>query len=629
VSEGILGIGTSALQAYQRALQVTGHNIANVGTEGYSRERVELSARQPEYFGDGAIGTGVEVTGITRTVDEFQQLRLSMATSAANHDSTMLEFSKPLADLLGDPQAGLSPALSQFFGAVSDVANDPTSIAARQQLISQGQSLLDRFGQLESRIDDQRVLVNGKIQTSVAEINRLATGVASLNRRIVEAKGSTGGAAPNDLLDQRDQLLQQLSAQVSINTVAQDDGSLNVYMGQGQALVVGNDANPLLAKTSVTDPSEVDVALGNGASTVVISDFVSGGRLGALLEVRHGLLDDTSNALGRIALAVTTSFNDVHALNMDLRGQQGGAFFDVPALPVKASSTNAASGSPLVTIADVGALEASDYNLRFDGSNWALTRLSDGQQLGSVPAGGNATFDGLTVDVAGVSGASAGDTFILQPMRVASGLDVRVTDPRAVAAALPVRADVDTGNTAHLSVLDLRVTDPTNPALRTASQITFSGGAYLVDGQTIALDPSGDTVIDHNGWRLVVRGTPADGDVIRVTDNAGGVGDNRGARALAALADQGVISGGTTSFAAGYGQLTADVGIATQRAQSNSDIQNQLLGDAQASRDSVSGVNLDEEAANLLRFQQAYQAAAQVIATANTLFDTLLGVLRR
>ena len=283
----------------------------------------------------------------------------------------------------------------------------------------------------------------------------------------MEAKGSTGGEAPNDLLDRRDELLQQLSAQVSINTVSQDDGTVNVYMGQGQALVVGFDTNALTTQTSSADPKQIEVAVGNGASTVVISDWVSGGQLGALLEVRHGMLDSTSNALGRIALAVTTSFNDVHAQNMDLRGQQGGDFFGVPTLPVQANSTNVATGAPLLTVADVGALEASDYNLRFNGTNWTLTRLSDGAPLGNVAAGGSATFDGITVDVAGVAGAATGDTFRLQPMRVTSDLDVRVTDPRAVAAALPVRADVDSGNTAHLTVLDMRVTDATDPIRET------------------------------------------------------------------------------------------------------------------------------------------------------------------
>jgi flagellar hook-associated protein 1 FlgK len=214
-------------------------------------------------------------------------------------------------------------------------------------------------------------------------------------------------------------------------------------------------------------------------------------------------------------------------------------------------------------------------------------------------------------------------------MRIGAGLDVGISDPRRVAAALPVRADVSTSNEGNVTVLALEVVDPSQPDLRAPALIEFSGGNYLVDGQPVSPDPSGDTAIEHNGWRIVLRGVPAEGDEIRVLDNAGGVGDNRGARALAALADARVLAGGTTSFSGGYAQLTADVGVATRRAQTNSEMQERLLSDARTRRESVSGVNLDEEAANLLRFQQAYQAAAQVIATANTLFDTLLSVLRR
>jgi flagellar hook-associated protein 1 FlgK len=570
------------------------------------------------------------VVGIRRTVDEFLMLRLGMTTSAAGYERTMLEFSRQLDDLLGEAQAGLSPALSRFFAAASDVANDPTSIAARQQLIAEGQSLVDRFAQLEGRIEDQRAVLNGRVETTVGEINGLAQSLAALNRQIVDAKGRMGGGEPNDLLDARDALLQELSALVANNTIEQADGSMNVYIGQGQALVVGFDANTLVADPAVDDPERLEVSIQSGAGAAVVTDWLSGGELGALLELRDGLLDATSNELGRIALGLATTFNDVHARNMDLRGALGDDFFAVPVLPVSRSPVNAATGLPTLAVADVGALAASDYELSFDGSLWRVTRIADGQALGTVAPGGSGTFDGIVVDLAPVSGAASGDSFLLQPMRLVPQLGVAISDPRAVAAALPVRAEPDSLNAGSVRAIDLTVTDPTDPDLRAPAVIAFSGGTYLVDGVPVGPpDPSGDTVIEQNGWRIVLRGTPADGDTVRVLDNAGGVGDNRGARALAALSDARVLMGGTATFAAGYAQLVTDVGVSTRRAQSNSDMQDRLLADTQARRESVSGVNLDEEAANLLRFQQAYQAAAQVIVTANTLFDTLLGVLRR
>jgi flagellar hook-associated protein 1 len=626
---GLFGIGTSALQSYQRALQVTGHNIANAGTEGYSRQRVDFSARQPEYLGFGAVGTGVEAGSVTRVTDEFVQRRIGLAASADGYQRTMLEFSAQLDNLLADPNTGLAPAIQQFFAAVQDVASDPTSTAARQQLIAQAETLSDRFAGLEGQIEQQRGLVNDRVRITVEEINQLSAAVADLNRQITEARGRSNGRPPNDLLDRRDVLLQQLAERVGINTVTQDDGSVNVFMGRGQALVVGDSATRLHAQASSLDPSRVDVAFDNGSSRVVITDYLSGGRLGALLDLRDDLLDPTSQSLGRTALTLAESFNAAHQANLDLDGVLGEAFFSLPEPRIQAADGNAASGLPGLRIADAGALQLSDYELRFDGTEWSVRRQSDGQQVGTVAPGGTLDVDGLMLDMAPVTGAAAGDRFLLQPLRAADGLGVNVTDPRAVAAALPVTAEAAADNSGSLSVHSLSVTDPAAADLRAPVQIRFTGGVYEVGGDTIAPDPSGETEIAVNGWRLVLRGTPAEGDVIDVRDNAGGVGDNRGALALAGLADQRTVEGGTASFADSYAQLVAEVGVRTQRARANADTQARILADARAQRENVSGVNLDEEAANLLRYQQAYSAAAQVVATANTLFETLLSAMRR
>ncbi|MBN1238768.1 MAG: flagellar hook-associated protein FlgK [Gammaproteobacteria bacterium] len=627
---GVLGIGVSALLAAQRALQVTGHNIANVNTEGYSRQRLDLAARAPQTAGFAAIGSGVELDGVERVVDQFVNLRLGMRTSAEAHQRTLAEFAGQVNNLLGDAESGLASAMQQFFAAVQDVGNDPTSTAARQALIAQGQSLADRFRQLDARLEDQSAIVTGRIGASVTEINELAAGIAELNRAIVDAQGRGGGVPPNDLLDKRDELLRKLSERVSVDTVEQSDGSLNVYVGKGQALVVGYDATRLQLRSQTGESNAVAIGYDHGAGFVDVTSLLrGGGEVGALLEVRDEFIDPATRDLGRIALSLATRFNAQHGLNMDLDGALGGDFFSIDLPPAAAGEGNAASGEPQVAVNDVSALAATDYSLRFDGTDWTLRRLSDGQDVGTLPNGGSLDVDGLTFDLGGVTGAAAGDSFLLRPIRVAGGIGVRVTDPRAVAAALPIRAEAAVPNAGGAAVHSIEVLDASDPALGSSVDIVFTGGSYVVGGNVVPLDPSGDTVVGANGWQLVLRGTPAEGDVFEVRTNAGGIGDNRGALALAALETERVMTGGSASFGESYAELVAGVGVRTRRAEINADVEARMLEDARAQRENVSGVNLDEEAANLLRHQQAYQAAAQVIATAGNMLDSLLQTLRR
>ncbi len=623
---GILGIGTSALLTYQQALDVTGHNIANVGTDGYSRQQLDLATRTPLQTGLGSLGTGVQATGVSRSTDAFVQASLTLNTTANAYEQTYSEIASQVDNVLSDSNAGLTPALDKFFSAVQDVGNDPTSTAARQQLLTQGQALVDRFGQLQGTIDDQSKIVNGRIGAAVDTINQLASGIADLNRQIMTAKG--GGSPPNDLLDRRDELVRQLAEQVSVHTTEQSDGSVAVSIGQGQGLVVGTQTNKLAARPLGGDPGQLTVGFSDGTTFAPAGDSL-GGNLGALLDLKSTLLDPATNGLGRVAVGLAQNFNQVHEAGMDLDGKPGQAFFAVPAPKVLANRGNAAAGAPSLAVTDANALQASDYQLRFDGSAWTVRRVADGKTVGSAAPGGSLSFDGLSLDLSGVTGARAGDGFELQPLRVAGQMQVKISDPRAVAAALPVKAEAAAANTGGASVNALTVTDPTDPALRTPADVTFTGGNFVVGGTTVAPDPTGDTTIGANGWKLVIRGTPAEGDVFQVRDNTGGVGDNRGALALGSLAGQRTLAGGTATLADGYSQVVADVGVKTQRAKLNAGVQTQLLQQAQAQRNSVSGVNLDEEAANMLRFQQAYQAAAQVVATAGKMFDTLLAAVSR
>ncbi|HEX6999698.1 MAG TPA: flagellar hook-associated protein FlgK [Gammaproteobacteria bacterium] len=627
MSGGIFGVGVSALLAAQRALQVTGHNIANVSTEGYSRQRLELAAREPATAGFGAVGRGVEVTGVRRIVNDFVIQRLNVHLSAEAEQRTLAEFAGRVNDLLADAESGLAPAMQRFFDAAEDVANDPTSSAARATLIAEAQSLVDRFAEIEAGLASERAAASGELRTRVAEINQLAEAIADVNRAIVDARGL--GGEPNDLLDQRDELVRRLAEHVAVHTVEQSDGSLNVYVGQGQALVVGSKAEPLAVRVVNGDPNDPAVGFERPGGFVDVTAQLTGGAVGALLEVRETVIEPTSLELGRLAVAFATVVNDVHNRGMDLDGELGGDFFGFTPPAAVAGAGNAAAGTPDVSVADVGGLVASDYELRFDGTDWRVRRLADGEIVATLPSGGTATFDGLSLDLAGVTGAAAGDRFLLRPLRVVPSLEVLVTEPRAVAAALPVRAEAAAANGGDATVAEVTIVDPANAALRAPVDIQFTAGNFVFGTNVVPLDPSGETTIQANGWSIVIRGTPAEGDVFQVRDNAGAAGDNRGALALAAVASQRVLGNGTGTLGDAYADVVAGVGVAARRAQVSHEAEARMLADVQAQREAVSGVNLDEEAANLLRYQQAYQAAARVIATAGDMIDALLAAFRR
>ncbi|HRP34995.1 MAG TPA: flagellar hook-associated protein FlgK [Gammaproteobacteria bacterium] len=550
---GVFGIGTSALLAYQRALSVTGQNIANVGNENYSRQRIDLAVRNPQFSGAGWYGQGVDVVGVQRIADQFVQRQVLDNTAGSARQQVYYQYAQRADNLLADAEAGLAPVLQQFFAAVQDVANDPTSTAARQVLLSQGEALADRFAFLQRRLDDQRQVVEGQIGAAVDEINGLAAGIASLNQKIAEGIGQSGGAMPNDLLDQRDAMIERLSGLVAVQTLPQGDGTLNVMIGNGQNLVMGSTATVLTAQPLGADPSRTEIAVVNPGSTVGITDIISGGELGALLDVRRELLDPVQNALGRTAVGLALSFNELHRQGVDLDGVAGGDFFQLPQGEVLVGRGNTATGQPALTFTDAAALTAGDYRVSFDGVEWRLTRTGSATPLATAAPGGTLAADGFELDLSGIAGATAGDSFDVRPTRTAAaGLGVAITDPRAFAAALP----------------------PAAP---------------------------GESV----------------------------VGDNRNALALAGLASERVLANGTTSIAASYNELVANVGVKTRQAQLSAEAQGRMLEASRAQRESISGVNLDEEASNLLRYQQAYAAAAQVIATAGTMFDTLLMAVRR
>ena len=641
----LLGVASSGLQAFQRSIATAGHNIDNANTEGYTRQRVDLGTRPPSFSGQGFIGNGVQVESVNRLFNQFAIDRLRDTTSNSTKFDSLSQFSARISDLLGNKDAGLNAGLEDFFNTVQGVANDPASITSRQLMLSNADGLVARFHNLDGQLDSLRSELNGNIDNLVNDINGLSQAIADANRSIVDATSLGNGQVPNDLVDKRDNFINKLSELVTVRTVDQKDGAVNVFVGSGQPLVTRFLAAPLTTVPNNFDARRTEVAIINGGARAVISGSLTGGKLGAMLEVRDRVLDPAQNALGRVAITLSETFNQQHKLGMDLNGKLGSDFFATSAPSVAANALNSGTGAVAASFdaANIDQLTTEDYQLTFNTGAPVLTRISDGQV---VPMSGAGTA-GNPFQVAGVSlvvsgSPAAGDRFLIRPTRASgSSIKLLVDDTRKIAAAAPLRISEATNinglptNTGN-GTFSLKSVD--NSFTQLSAGITFTYDAalkqfnYAGDATgTIAYDPATDSgsTLTVAGVSFTVTGTPADTDSFTFSDNANGQSDNSNALLLAGLQTDKTLEGGSTNLQGAYGQLVGKLGSQTRSAQITAGAQSALLTQAKASRDAISGVNLDEEAANLLRFQQAYQAVARVINTADTIFQTLLSAVGR
>lgn len=648
----ILSTGVSGLLAFQRSLATTSHNITNVNTEGYSRQRTNLATRIPEPTGAGFIGTGVKVSSVERMYNQFLAEQLRTQTSNLTRLDSFHQLSSQVDNLLADPNAGLAPSIQQFFNAMQGVADNPSSIPARQVLLSQAESLAYRFQAIDQRLASLRDVVNTSVRNTVNDINTLSQSIAKMNQSIVLAQAQSGGQQPNDLLDQRDLLVRQLAERVPVTTVMQDDGAMNVFIGNGQVMVLGMDYNQLEVTPSDYDSFTLRVALTTSAGPGPdVTDFLNGGTIGGLLSFRKDLLEPAQNALGRIAIGLSETINAQHQQGLDLNNELGGDFFGfvgVTDLATAAASTrNTGTAQITYQITDVSALTASDYRINYDGANYTVVRMSDNSLIGTY-AGPTIDIpeEGLSLTVTGA--AVAGDSFELRPTRSAAR-DIRflIDDPKLIAAAAPLRATETITNlgSAELNALDVTATVNTDLATVLANgdvTLTYDDtipdyvlGGALSGNLSTAYDPVTDSYNlglidpDYDGITFRLSGVPLHGDSFTISANYDGVGDNGNALKLAAIDGLPILAGGTTTFQNAYGQMVSDVGARTHQASVDLGAQEALVNQAEMALESLSGVNLDEEAANMLRFQQAYQATAQLITVAQSLFDTLLNAVRR
>lgn len=644
----LMSLGVRALNASYAALQATGHNIANANVAGYSRQQVTLATAQGQYTGAGFIGKGVDVTGVVRSHDEFLTREAAAARSLAALDSARLTQLERLETLFPTGEQGLGHAASNLLNSMLDLSNRPYDASTRQVVLARAGDLASRFAAVGAGLDDRQQGVNADLRAAVGEVNSLANAIAEANARIAALKGL--GQPPNDLLDERDRLISRLSEKVSITRIEADDGSMSIFVGGGQRLVLGTEAGELALSQDPSDPMRMAVGLReNGAVRPLSAQLIGGGAIAGLLRFQNEDLAEARNLVGQLAVAIGSAVNRQQALGVTLQPPLGSTagppMFGIGAPLATAHASNArdAGGVPLtavtLTITDAAAVRASDYDLVLDPltpGNYQLTRLSDGL-VRSIASGD--VVDGVRIDV-GPPAAAAGDRFLLQPVaRAANNFTALLSDARDLAAASPLIALPDAGNTGTLAVASLAVTTAPLPVPGATARITFTddAGNYtwdLLDSSNNVLASgagtwsAGATVpqppTDINGFTLKLAGAPRSGDVLTVEPTpAGAVGTNNGnALALLALRDQGLVGGLNPVDA--YAQAMSRIGVRVQTAGTSVDLSSAVASQAEQAVSSAGGVSLDEEAARLIAYQQSYQAAAKVLQVAQSLFDTLL-----
>lgn len=710
----VLSIGLSGAITSERALATAGHNIANANTEGFSRQRVQVDTRPPQLSGVGALGTGVKINNVKRIHDDFVSSEMRSNASIANSLQTNYDFTSQIDNMLADPNAGLAPTLHSFFAAINNISNDPSSQSARQVFIGEANALSERFAYIDSRFESLRKGTNETLKSHVNDVNNLAKAIADVNWKIVLAKEVTQGE-PSDLLDQRERLLHELSEKVVVRSNEQEDGALNVFIGNGQTLVLGKRHASIGLKANQHDPSELEIVYKNQGVDSIVTKFMKGGSIGGLLDFREYMLGGAQNELGRIAIGVSKTFNDQHHKGMTLDNELGGDFFSAidKTTPLSLpSSTNKGDYELKTTITNTDNLTVSDYFLNFNAGTYTLIREQDGEIIDtftSLPK--RIESEGFTVELERGTTIENGDSFMIRPTRAAAReFSVEVERANDIAAAAPVRVRTSVHNMGDINAslknianigapsfttmqgtlspsITIRFIDENNiellddkgkviqaqqlhdqnkaipatpgvpgengsPATPAVPAISASRATTIkslsesehADGvnspvEQIEAGIFYDPEIGINlfptpggmdaGYSVQLSGKAKAGDTFIIEFNTDAVGNNVNALELGELQSRATLANGTSNYNEVYGELVSRIGSKTHELDVNREAQGILYDQAKAQRESVSGVNLDEEAADLVRYQQAYQANAQVIGAASEMFDTLIGVLRR
>ena len=650
----ILSIGTRALQANQVVLQTTGNNIANVNTPGYSRQSVILETVQGQFTGGGYIGKGVNVQTIQRNLDAFLTRQSALASSTQSADTARADKLRQLESLFSGGASGLGASVNDMLNAFSDVASAPTDLTARTVVLTRVDETAARMRATSQQLDDLQQGVSQELSQKIDTINSLAKSIAGVNEQIARVNGN--GQPPNDLLDRRDQLIRDLNQYVQTSSVAADDGTVSIFIGGSQVLVLGASASAVsLAKEFGGTQANKLAMTRSGVTTLLDENTLGGGEVSGLLRFQNTDLVEGRNLLGRMTLAISTEMNTQHALGLDLDGNVGGNIFSPTAFssqnvltPTAPATVNTGTRTLALSISDPSQFAASDYEVNFSGATQgSITRRSDGVvTLFDFGVTSPVVLDGISIAPGG-GAAAAGDRFLLKPFSTsASNIAREFSTPRALAIASPVAGSMGSNNTGSLQQVAL--TARTNPPSITPVVLTFTGAnsytrsdelpvpnaTSFVYTPGIAIEGTVPATNPLSQWSVTLQGSPKAGDTYTVGNSkvlaALGKLDlklNAGnATAMTGLRDMALFDGAALSD--GYAGLIAQIGIRGQSANYAAEVSGSIASNLEKDRAGVSSVNLDDEAAKLIQFQQAYQASAKMIQIAQNIFDSLIQSMR-
>ncbi|GLO41070.1 flagellar hook-associated protein FlgK [Pseudomonas putida] len=674
----LINIGMSGLGAAQSGMYTLGNNIANADVESYSRQQNVQKTKGGQQVGQVFIGSGTTLADVRRVYNAFLENQLRSTTSLSSDATSYLNQITPLDTALSSSDTGITAALKSFFSAMQDAAAKPTEDASRQLLLTSAQSLAKRFNTLSAQLNQQNSDINANMASIADKVNALTKSIADLNGQISKMTAVNG--QPNDLLDQRDGAVRELSALIGADVVEQKNGNYDIYLKNGQALVLGNTTQTIGVQPSATDPTRMSLILNRGSTKMDITSSTTGGELGGLIRYRKDTLDPALNELGRVALVVADAINSQLAQGIDKNGDFGATLFGdinsaaaISQRSVAKTGNSAGSGNLDVTIKDTGKLSTSDYQVTFtSATGYSVRKLPEGTDMGSFDLTDTPppVIDGFTLSLNG-GGLSAGDSFKITPTRnAAAGIDTVLTDPKRLALASPLTATSGSGNkgtgvitqptlTSEMDIYDAAQRSQLQTGLKYSTPVklvfgddtsspqaykmydakgTEIGSGTIVPGQENKLqlsvpmvDGSGNSLGGNFTFEMSVSGAPKNGDSYTVALTGAGSADNRNALSVIDLQTKSTVEVGANgkgiSFTDAYAKLVSNVGGKAGQAQMDSDATTALHTSAVESRNGLSGVSIDEETGNLVKFQQYYTASSQIIKAAQETFATLINSL--
>jgi flagellar hook-associated protein 1 FlgK len=640
---GIMNVGVGALQANQIALQTIGNNIANVNTPGYSRQSAVLKTVLGQSTGGGYVGKGVDVQTIVRSYDDFLTKQSALANSNASEDKARYDFLQRTQEIFQTGENGLGATIGNFFNSFADVSMAPSDPTARMVVMTKADQMAQQFNSNATSLNDLRSGAVDQLKNDTATVNELISQLAKSNFQIAQAL--SGGQSPNDLLDQRDQLIHTINKYIQTTQVSGDNGQINVFICNSLPIVLGSQPAKLSVSFDTyqnTSKSKVSFSLDGSSSTLLEENYMGGGEIAGLLKFQNSDLVDAYNALGRLALAIGTKLNEQQALGVDTLGNAGTNIYNLAAIPnALANSSNTGSADIAISVqtspSGATSLKATDYKLSYDGATWTATRTTDGTSTNLTALGfpnNSVTLDGLRLSLSN-NAAVAGDSFYIRPFAsAASSISTAFGSPNGLAMASPVAASAGVSNKGTLSLQSLSALSPLGGIPVTPVTLTFtnSGSSYTYtrsDTGATSYTYTPGTAIAYNvggtGWSTTLKGIPQTSDTFTIGRNSSSNFslDAGNAQAILDLRDLTMFDG-LRPLTDGYASVVAAVGVKVQSAQSAQQITSDIAANVEKQKSTVSGVNLDEEAARMLQYQQAYQAAGKMMQIAQSIFQTLL-----